>query len=109
MIPAVRGSREVLPISPDGTTRTAITGDALLPLLVSSFRVSAAPPLAAVLLLEAERAMKQSLLKLIRDDRGGEALEYALVTGLIAYLSISVMGAVGRKIQELWTGIDTAL
>lgn len=53
--------------------------------------------------------MRQLILKVIHDERGGEALEYALVTGLIAVLSISVVGAVGRKIRVLWTGIDAAL
>jgi Flp pilus assembly pilin Flp len=53
--------------------------------------------------------MKRLVLNLIHDERGGEALECALVTGFIAVLSISVVGAIGRKIQVLWTGIDAAL
>ena len=33
--------------------------------------------------------------KLLRDERGGEVLEYALIAGLIVIAAIAVIGSVG--------------
>ena len=62
-----------------------------------------------LLLVRRRDATKRLLLNLIHDEPDNEALESALPTGFIAVSSISIVGAVGRKIQVLWAGTDAAL
>ena len=47
--------------------------------------------------------------ELVRDDRGGEALEYALVAGMISIAAAGPMREVGRKVVLYWRSLDTAL
>jgi Flp pilus assembly pilin Flp len=46
------------------------------------------------------------LLRLFRDERGGEVLEYALVAGLIVVAAISAITCVGQKVLSRWTSIN---
>ena len=43
----------------------------------------------------------------MRDDRGGEALEYALVAGMISVVAAGPMREVGRKVVLYWRSLDT--
>jgi pilus assembly protein Flp/PilA len=47
--------------------------------------------------------------RLIRDERGGEVLEYALIAGLIVVAAIAVIGTVGTKVLARWTSVDSSL
>ena len=47
--------------------------------------------------------------RLIRDDAGGEVLEYALIAGLIVVAAIAVIGTVGTKVLARWTSLDSSL
>jgi Flp pilus assembly pilin Flp len=47
--------------------------------------------------------------KLLRDERGGEVLEYALVAGLIVIGAIAVIGSVGTKVLARWNSIDNSM
>jgi Flp pilus assembly pilin Flp len=49
------------------------------------------------------------LLRVARDDRGAEVLEYALVMGMIALIAIGPMQAVGQKVVQYWRTLDAAL
>lgn len=49
------------------------------------------------------------ILSALRDDRGGEVLEYALVAGLIVLAAIAVIGSVGTKVLARWTTVDNSL
>ena len=49
------------------------------------------------------------LKKLIRDDRGGEVLEYALVAGLIVVASIAAIGTVGVKVLARWNSVNSTM
>jgi pilus assembly protein Flp/PilA len=49
--------------------------------------------------------MKKLLVKLVRDERGGEVLEYALIAGLIVVAAIAVIGTVGSKVLARWTAV----
>jgi Flp pilus assembly pilin Flp len=51
----------------------------------------------------------QKLARLLRDDRGGEVLEYALIAGLIAVAAIAVIGAVGVKVLARWNTVNSGL
>jgi pilus assembly protein Flp/PilA len=49
------------------------------------------------------------LRALRRDDRGQDLIEYALVAGLIALGSVTLMGGVSDSINAVWDSIVTAL
>ena len=49
------------------------------------------------------------LVRVARDDRGAEVLEYALVMGMIALIAIGPMQAVGQKVVQYWRAVDAAL
>jgi len=53
--------------------------------------------------------MRSLMYKLIRDEQGGEVLEYALVAGLIVVLSIALIGAVGTKVLGRWTSLNDSM
>jgi len=47
--------------------------------------------------------------KLIRDEQGGEVLEYALIAGLIVVAAIAIIGAVGTKVVAKWSSLDSSM
>jgi Flp pilus assembly pilin Flp len=49
------------------------------------------------------------LLRLIRDERGGEVLEYAIVSGLIVIAAISVITTVGGKVLARWASLNSKM
>jgi pilus assembly protein Flp/PilA len=55
------------------------------------------------------KALSAGIRKLLKDDRGGEVLEYALIAGLIVVASITVIGSVGTKIAANWTSLNSSL
>jgi pilus assembly protein Flp/PilA len=53
---------------------------------------------------------KQSIwTKLLKDEQGGEILEYALIAGLIVVAAIAVVTSVGNKLRARWTSLNTAM
>ena len=52
---------------------------------------------------------RNMLSKLLRDERGGEVLEYALVAGLIIVAAIAVIGSVGTKALARWNSVNSSL
>jgi Flp pilus assembly pilin Flp len=55
------------------------------------------------------KAFTNNLSKLVRDDRGGEVLEYALIAGLIVIAAIAVIGSVGTKVLARWNSLNASL
>jgi Flp pilus assembly pilin Flp len=53
--------------------------------------------------------IKTLVAKLVRDERGGEVLEYALIAGLIVVAAIAVITSVGNKVLAKWQAVDTGL
>lgn len=49
------------------------------------------------------------LKQLLRDERGGEVLEYALIAGLIVVAAIAVITSVGGKVAARWTSMDNSM
>jgi Flp pilus assembly pilin Flp len=45
----------------------------------------------------------------LRDETGGEALEYALVTGLIVVGAIGAISCVGMKLLSRWNSVNSAM
>jgi Flp pilus assembly pilin Flp len=55
------------------------------------------------------KALRSALGRLVRDDRGGEVLEYALIAGLIVVAAIAVIGTVGTKVLARWNSLNSSL
>ena len=55
------------------------------------------------------RSAANWIKRLIRDEQGGEVLEYALIAGLISVAAISVIGAFGTKVVAKWTSINSSM
>ena len=53
--------------------------------------------------------MKSLISNLVRDERGGEVLEYALIAGLIVVAAIAVIGAVGTKVLARWNSLNSSM
>jgi len=55
------------------------------------------------------KTMKNTLKALVRDEAGGEVLEYALIAGLIVVAAIAVIGSVGTKVLARWTSLNNGM
>jgi Flp pilus assembly pilin Flp len=55
------------------------------------------------------KAMKNLIGKLVKDEQGGEVLEYALILGLIVVATITVITTVGGKVLAKWNSVNSAL
>ena len=53
--------------------------------------------------------MKSLLNKLVRDEQGGEVLEYALIAGLIVVGAIALITSVGGKVLARWQSVDNSM
>ncbi|MDB5324784.1 MAG: Flp/Fap pilin component [Phycisphaerales bacterium] len=53
--------------------------------------------------------VKNIVSKLIKDEQGGEVLEYALIAGLIVVAAIAVIGAIGTKVLARWNSLNSSL
>jgi pilus assembly protein Flp/PilA len=50
-----------------------------------------------------------TLVKVIKDEQGGEVLEYALIAGLIVVAAIAVIGSVGTKVLARWGSLNSSM
>ena len=55
------------------------------------------------------RALARLAAGVLRDERGGEVLEYALVAGLIVVGSIASIQCVGAKILARWNSLGNSI
>jgi len=55
------------------------------------------------------KAIKNLVAKLVRDEQGGEVLEYALIAGLIVVAAIAVIGSVGTKVLARWNSLNASM
>ena len=55
------------------------------------------------------KALKALLVRLVKDEQGGEVLEYALIMGLIVVACIAVIGTVGGKVLAKWNSVSTSM
>jgi Flp pilus assembly pilin Flp len=53
--------------------------------------------------------MKKVFSKLVKDEQGGEVLEYALIAGLIVVGAIALIAAVGDKVVARWTSLNSSM
>ena len=55
------------------------------------------------------KAMTKFLGKLVKDEQGGEVLEYALIAGLIVVAAIAVISSVGTKVLARWNSVNSSM
>lgn len=55
------------------------------------------------------RNIKDIVSRLVRDEHGGEVLEYALIAGLIVVAAIAVIGSVGTKVLARWDSLNSSV
>ncbi|HYO09413.1 MAG TPA: Flp family type IVb pilin [Tepidisphaeraceae bacterium] len=53
--------------------------------------------------------MKTILKKLVKDEQGGEVLEYALIAGLIVVAAVAVISSVGGKVFAKWNSLNDGM
>lgn len=53
--------------------------------------------------------MKDRIRELLRDEEGATMVEYGIMVALIAAISIAVVGAIGGKVFDAFTVVDTEL
>jgi Flp pilus assembly pilin Flp len=53
--------------------------------------------------------LKNAVANVLRDEQGGEVLEYALIAGLIVVAAIAVISSVGGKVVARWTSLNASL
>jgi Flp pilus assembly pilin Flp len=46
---------------------------------------------------------------LVKDEQGGEVLEYALIAGLIVVAAIATIAGVGTKVVARWTSVNASM
>jgi pilus assembly protein Flp/PilA len=50
-----------------------------------------------------------TIFSFVRDETGGEVLEYALIAGLIVVAAIAVIGSVGGKVLASWNSLNSSM
>ena len=53
--------------------------------------------------------MRKLIGRVVRDEQGGETIEYALVLGLVIVVAIAVIGAFGVKVVARWTSVNSSM
>jgi Flp pilus assembly pilin Flp len=57
----------------------------------------------------AMKTISSTLVKVLKDEQGGEVLEYALIAGLIVVAAIAVIGSVGTKVLARWGSLNSSM
>ncbi len=55
------------------------------------------------------KTVRNLLGRILKDDRGGEVLEYALIAGLIVVAAIAVITTVGTKVLARWNSLNSSM
>ena len=55
------------------------------------------------------RNLANKFAQLLKDNRGGETIEYALILGLVIVTAVAVIGAVGTRVVARWTSTNSSL
>jgi Flp pilus assembly pilin Flp len=57
----------------------------------------------------AMKTFSQLFGSLVRDENGGEVLEYALIAGLIVVAAIATIASVGGKVLARWNSLNSSM
>lgn len=55
------------------------------------------------------KGLREIIRTCIRDEKGGEVIEYALILGLIAVACIAVIGTFGTKVVARWSSVRSSM
>jgi Flp pilus assembly pilin Flp len=55
------------------------------------------------------KMLNHAIGSLIRDESGGEVLEYALIAGLIVVAAIATIASVGTKVLARWNSLNSSM
>ena len=55
------------------------------------------------------KSLNNLVAKLVRDEQGGEVLEYALIAGLIVVAAIAAITTVGSQVLARWTSLSNSV
>jgi Flp pilus assembly pilin Flp len=55
------------------------------------------------------KAITKFVGRLVKDEQGGEVLEYALIAGLIVVAAIAIIGSVGTKVAARWSSLNSSM
>lgn len=55
------------------------------------------------------KAIRNIVNRLVRDERGGELLEYALIAGLIVVVAVAAVTVVGNKVLARWNSVQNSM
>jgi Flp pilus assembly pilin Flp len=55
------------------------------------------------------KAIANLVGKLVKDEQGGEVLEYALIVGLIVVAAIATITSVGTKVLARWNSLNSSM
>jgi pilus assembly protein Flp/PilA len=56
---------------------------------------------------EGEDAMRNMLVRLVRDDEGQDLVEYAMLVSLIALVCVAGVGTFGSAVNQFFQGLST--
>jgi pilus assembly protein Flp/PilA len=60
-------------------------------------------------LLEKQMRVAKLIGSFLRDEAGGEVLEYALIAGLIVIVALATIGSVGTKVLARWNSVNSKM
>jgi pilus assembly protein Flp/PilA len=55
------------------------------------------------------RRISHMMAELVRDESGGEVIEYALILGIVSIAAIVTIGAVGTKVLARWGSVNSSM
>lgn len=55
------------------------------------------------------RRLNTILIRVLKDETGGEVLEYALIAGLIVVAAVATIKTVGTKVLARWTSVNASI
>ncbi|HUB25415.1 MAG TPA: hypothetical protein VL992_08285 [Tepidisphaeraceae bacterium] len=55
------------------------------------------------------KTFRNFLVSLVRDENGGEVLEYALVASLIVIAAIATIASVGGRVLARWNSLNSSV
>jgi len=55
------------------------------------------------------KSITNVLVNVVKDEQGGEVLEYALIAGLIVVAALAVISSVGTKVLARWGSLNSSM
>jgi pilus assembly protein Flp/PilA len=55
------------------------------------------------------KSLRHLLARVLREEQGGEVIEYALILGLIIVGAIAAITTVGSKVLARWTSVNNSM